>query len=410
MKTILHCDANNFYASVECRLDPTLKDKCVAVSGNPEKRHGIILAKNQKAKQMGVKTGEVIWEAKRKCPELILVPPQYDRYVEYSKRLFELYTQYTDRVESFGIDECWLDVTGSRRLFGNGYEIAERIRQRVKRETGLTVSVGVSYNKIFAKLGSDYKKPDAVTVISPDDYRDIVWKLSVSDMMMIGRRTAERLKKIGILTIGDLAQTDPRVLQKLLGINGLKLYENANGRGDDDVRLYYEQRIPKSVGNSTTMPRDVTRREEVQAVIMALAEMVAIRLRRHGFRAHGVHFGMKFNDLTYAGKQIKLPYSIDGAGQLRDAAMRLYDAYFSKEPLPIRALSLTAFDLCAGGSAEQLSLFENLAQREKTARLGQSIDALRVKYGYNVLKSASVMEFPFVCQDLEDSDFLPFKR
>ncbi len=212
MRKILHCDANNFYASIECMLDPTLKDKYVAVSGNPDKRHGIILAKNQKAKECGVKTGDVIWEAKRKCPNLVLVPPQFDKYVYYSNKIFDIYCQYTDRVEPFGIDECWLDVTGSMRLFKSATAIADELRERIKKEIGITISVGVSFNKIFAKLGSDMKKPDATTLISPDNFKSKVWPLDVSDLLMIGRKTEAKLKGLGINTIGDLANTNVDVL------------------------------------------------------------------------------------------------------------------------------------------------------------------------------------------------------
>ncbi|MDE6361912.1 MAG: DNA polymerase IV, partial [Clostridia bacterium] len=325
MKKILHCDANNFYASVECMLDPSLKDKYVAVSGNPDKRHGIILAKNQKAKECGIKTGEVIWEAKRKCPQLVLVPPQYDKYVYYSDKIFDIYCQYTDRVEPFGIDECWLDVTGSMRLFKSATAIADELRERIKKEIGITISVGVSFNKIFAKLGSDMKKPDATTLISPDNFKKKVWGLDVGDMLMIGRKTADKLKALGIVTIGDLANTNPKILTDKFGINGQKMYDNANGVNDEEVRLYYDKHIPKSVGNSTTMPKDVTSRDEVKAVIMALSEMVAVRLRKHGFVAGGIHLGVRYNDLTYMGKQTKLPFKINSASCLCDMAMDIYD-------------------------------------------------------------------------------------
>ena len=342
MRKILHCDANNFYASIECMLDPTLKDKYVAVSGNPDKRHGIILAKNQKAKECGVKTGDVIWEAKRKCPNLVLVPPQFDKYVYYSNKIFDIYCQYTDRVEPFGIDECWLDVTGSMRLFKSATAIADELRERIKKEIGITISVGVSFNKIFAKLGSDMKKPDATTLISPDNFKSKVWPLDVSDLLMIGRKTEAKLKGLGINTIGDLANTNVDVLISKFGINGQKIYDNANGNNSEEVRLYYDKHIPKSIGNSTTMPKDVVLRDEAKAVIMALSEMVAIRLRKYGFIAGGVHLGMRFNDLSYVGKQSKLPYKINSASSICDFAMEIYDSF--QHTLPLRLLSVTTFD------------------------------------------------------------------
>ena len=407
MKKILHCDANNFYASVECMLDPSLKDKYVAVSGNPDKRHGIILAKNQKAKECGIKTGEVIWEAKRKCPQLVLVPPQFDKYVYYSDKIFNIYCQYTDRVEPFGIDECWLDVTGSMRLFKSATAIADELRERIKKEIGITVSVGVSFNKVFAKLGSDMKKPDATTVISPNNFKKKVWGLDVGDMLMIGRKTADKLKGLGIVTIGDLANTNPKILVDKFGVNGQKMYDNANGINDEEVRLYYNKHIPKSVGNSTTMPKDVTSRDEVKAVVMALSEMVAVRLRKYGFVAGGIHLGVRYNDLTYMGKQTKLPFKINSARCLCDQAMEIYDSI--KHPNPLRLLSVTAFDLSKGDEVLQMSLFDD-ERTQKLRRLDKSVDEIRQKYGYNALKSASLLEYPFVTDGLEDSDFLPFKK
>ncbi len=407
MRKILHCDANNFYASIECMLDPTLKDKYVAVSGNPDKRHGIILAKNQKAKECGVKTGEVIWEAKRKCPNLVLVPPQFDKYVYYSNKIFDIYCQYTDRVEPFGIDECWLDVTGSMRLFKSATAIADELRERIKKEIGITISVGVSFNKIFAKLGSDMKKPDATTLISPDNFKTKVWPLDVSDLLMIGRKTEAKLKGLGINTIGDLANTNVDVLISKFGINGQKIYDNANGNNSEEVRLYYDKHIPKSIGNSTTMPKDVVLRDEAKAVIMALSEMVAIRLRKYGFIAGGVHLGMRFNDLSYVGKQSKLPYKINSASSICDFAMEIYDSM--QHTLPLRLLSVTTFDLSKGEEMQQLSLFDD-ERVEKLRRIDASLDKIREKYGYNALKSASLLEYPFVTDGLEDSDFLPFKK
>lgn len=407
MRKILHCDANNFYASIECMLDPTLKDKYVAVSGNPDKRHGIILAKNQKAKECGVKTGDVIWEAKRKCPNLVLVPPQFDKYVYYSNKIFDIYCQYTDRVEPFGIDECWLDVTGSMRLFKSATAIADELRERIKKEIGITISVGVSFNKIFAKLGSDMKKPDATTLISPDNFKTKVWPLDVSDLLMIGRKTEAKLKGLGINTIGDLANTNVDVLISKFGINGQKIYDNANGNNSEEVRLYYDKHIPKSIGNSTTMPKDVVLRDEAKAVIMALSEMVAIRLRKYGFIAGGVHLGMRFNDLSYVGKQSKLPYKINSASSICDFAMEIYDSF--QHTLPLRLLSVTTFDLSKGEEMQQLSLFDD-ERVEKLRRIDASLDKIREKYGYNALKSASLLEYPFVTDGLENSDFLPFKK
>lgn len=408
MKTILHCDANNFYASVECFLNPSLRGKFVAVSGNPEKRHGIILAKNQAAKKCGVKTGETIWQAKQKCPDLVCVPPHFDTYVDFSNRIFDIYSQYTDRVQPFGIDECWLDVTGSKRLFGDGRTIADTLRERIKREIGVTISVGVSFTKIFAKLGSDMKKPDATTVITPENFRDLVWKLDCADLLMIGRRTAEKLHKIGIFTIGDLANTDVEILRRLLGVNGVKLHESANGIEDDEVRYSYEKYVPKSVGNSTTLPADVSTREQLCAVVFALCEMVATRMRKHGFVGEGIGIGLRFNDLSHIGKQSAMPPT-DSAMQLCDCAMSLVDKIYTfGKDLPVRAVSVGVFDLLTQGSERQTSIFDS--EELHGHSLGTALDKIRSRYGYNSILSASVLQNAVICDGLEDSDFQPFKK
>ncbi len=408
MKTILHCDANNFYASVECYLNPSLRGKFVAVSGNPEKRHGIILAKNQAAKKCGVKTGETIWQAKQKCPDLVCVPPHFDTYVDFSNRIFDIYSQYTDRVQPFGIDECWLDVTGSKRLFGDGRTIADTLRERIKREIGVTISVGVSFTKIFAKLGSDMKKPDATTVITPENFRDLVWKLDCADLLMIGRRTAEKLHKIGIFTIGDLANTDVEILRRLLGVNGVKLHESANGIEDDEVRYSYEKYVPKSVGNSTTLPADVSTREQLCAVVFALCEMVATRMRKHGFVGEGIGIGLRFNDLSHIGKQSAMPPT-DSAMQLCDCAMSLVDKIYTfGKDLPVRAVSVGVFDLLTQGSERQTSIFDSEEMHGHS--LGTALDKIRSRYGYNSILSASVLQNAVICDGLEDSDFQPFKK
>ncbi len=408
MRTILHCDANNFYASVECALNPGLRDKFVAVSGDPEKRHGIILAKNTAAKACGVKTGETIWQAKLKCPQLICVPPHFDKYVEYSRRIFSIYTQYTQRVEPFGIDECWLDVTDSLKLLGSGEKIAEELRERIKREVGVTVSIGVSFTKVFAKLGSDMKKPDAVTVITPENFKSKVWGLDASEMLMVGRRTAAKLAGVGMHTIGDLANADERVLHRMLGVNGDKLRSEARGEGSDDVRLSYETDDPKSIGNSTTLPRDIVTREEVESVVTALAEMVATRLRKHGFVGRGIAVGIKYSDLTGEGKQ-RIIADTDSAAAIAREAMATIDAIYSfGADMPIRALSVTVYDLTASDAATQTSMFDKDA--DKQHRLGKTLDTIRSKYGYLSIRSASVLANAPLCEGLVVTDFKPFDR
>ncbi len=261
---ILHSDMNNFYASVEILYDPTLRDKPVAVAGDEEARHGIVLAKNDIAKRFGIRTGQVLWEARQQCPGLVCVPAHYERYLAFSAQARDIYTSYTDQVESFGLDECWLDVTGSVGLFGEGPAIADDIRGRMKRELGLTVSIGVSFNKVFAKLGSDMKKPDATTVITPENYRDKAWSLPVSDLLYVGPATTRKLNQYGITTIGELAQANPDLLYWLLGKNGIMLHQFANGQDHSGVRRYYAVPPMKSIGNSTTAPRDLVSESSVQ--------------------------------------------------------------------------------------------------------------------------------------------------
>lgn len=408
MKTILHCDANNFYASVECFLNPALKDKYVAVSGNPEKRHGIILAKNQLAKECGVKTGETIWQARQKCPELICVPPNFDKYVEYSNRIFDIYSQYTDRVEPFGIDECWLDVTGSKRLFGDGQKIADTLRERIKKDMGITISVGVSFTKAFAKLGSDMKKPDATTVITEQNFKSKVWSLDCKDLLMVGSKTGAKLKKIGICTIGDLANSDVNVLKKMLGINGVKLYESANGIEDTQVRHSYQKFVPKSIGNSTTLPKDIKSKDEVLAVLTALSEMVMTRARKYGFVGEGVSIGVKNSELNWVGKRCIIPPT-DSAFRLCEYAMGLFEQLYDlTNNLPVRALGVSIFNLTKQDQECQLSLFDFC--KEEDSSLSKAVDKIRQKYGYNAILSASVMQNAIICDGLEDSDFLPFKK
>ena len=256
-RAILHSDLNCFYASVEMMLDPALKGKAVAVCGSTEDRHGIVLAKSELAKKAGVKTGMVNWEARQCCRDLITVPPQYDQYLKYSKLTQAIYQRYTDLIESFGMDECWLDVSGSRRVFGEPMTIAEEIRQTVREELGLTVSIGVSFNKIFAKLGSDMKKPDAITEISEDSYKEKIWPLACSEMIYCGPATTKKLAGYGIHTIGDVAQTDPLFLKRLLGVNGLALWSYANGK--DQSRVMHRDFVSpvKSIGHGITCVSDL---------------------------------------------------------------------------------------------------------------------------------------------------------
>ena len=383
-RVILHCDLNNFYASVETLLHPELKGKAVAVCGDPEKRHGIVLAKSEAAKAAGVKTAEAIWQAKRKCPELITVPPTYSEYLKYSR-------------------------SGSGKLFGTGKEIAESVRKRVKEETGgLTVSVGVSFNKIFAKLGSDLKKPDAVTVIDRGNFREVAWKLDVGEMLYIGAATREKLKTLGIKTIGDLALTPDRVITNLFGKNGLKMLENARGENSDPVKTYTDNAPPESVGNGLTAPEDVGSLQGAAKIIYALGETVAFRLRGYAMKGETVSVDLRDNALKHTSKQGKLPYPTDSADVICDFATKLVaDNYDFIRAKPLRTITLTVSGLSGADEFTQGSFFEK--DNEKAEKLGKSIDNLRKKYGFGVLKRGVNMDSSDAVSP-RDEGFLPFDK
>ena len=405
-ENILHCDANNFYASVEMAKDPSLVGKNIAVCGDPAKRHGIILAKSEGAKRLGVKTGQTIREAQRLCPDLILIPPDFASYVKYSKALFSLYTSYTDRVESFGLDECWLDVSGSHTLFGSTEKIATELRNRSREELGLTISVGISFTKVFAKLGSDYKKPDAQTIISRENYREIAWPLPVENILMVGEGANSFLRSVGIRTIGDLAQADKTLLLSRLGKMGVTLHEWANGEDDSPVKYYYEIRTPESIGNGSTAEKDLTTREECIRLITVLSERVATRLRKHKMLAGGVHLVIKYHTMTTRGKQMRIDIPTGSATDLKHYATILLDAMWKEgSSLPVRALTVTTIYLIESGEYVPTSLFEN-GESDKHTRLERSIDLIRDKYGYDIIHRGNLP----VDDEEYDEDSKPFNR
>lgn len=407
-RVILHCDLNNFYASVECVLNPALKDIPLAVSGNPEKRHGVILAKNELAKKAGVKTGDVIWEAKQKEPSLKCVPPHFSHYMEYSSRVFDIYTRFTSRVEPFGPDECWLDCTGSVKLFGSGEKIAGVIRETVKKETGLTVSVGVSFNKVFAKLGSDMKKPDGTTVIGRGNFRGKIWPLPASDMLMIGKKTAAALKKLNILTIGDIAAADTALLRAHFGINGEKMKNNALGLDCEPVREYNKSKTAESFGHGMTATRDLSVYEEADVLIAYLAEKVAFRMRKAGVRGYGVHLTLRSSMLTHASRQTKLSYPVCAGRDIEAAAGKLLRDLW-KQDYPIRTVTVSVFDLVPEPEVGQISMFDG-EKHEKVENLEKTIDKIRSKYGHNTIGRAGLSGADFIYDKNDDEDFLPFKR
>jgi len=305
-RTILHSDCNCFYASVELLHHPELRGKPVAVGGDPEARHGIVLTADYTAKRYGVKTGMALWQAKQVCPDITFLPPRMDLYLRFSRMAQEIYADYTDKREPYGIDESWLDVTDSATLKGDGFHIAQEISSRMKKELGITVSVGVSFNKIFAKLGSDYKKPDAITTMYEDEFQRKAWCLPVSDLLYVGNATNKKLYSMGIRTIGDLAKSDETLLVRKLGKMGSILWAFANGYDESPVKLENTSAPVKSVGNSTTTPRDMETDEDVKIVLYILAESVAARLRENGFRCRTVEISVRDKELFHFSKQVKL--------------------------------------------------------------------------------------------------------
>lgn len=390
-RIILHSDCNCFYASVECALNPALKGKPVAVSGNPEKRHGIILAKSEEAKKFGVKTGEAIWQAKKKCPQLITLPPNFSKYVEYSKSVKEIYYKYTDMVESFGLDEAWLDVTGSTRLFGNGYKIAQQIRSRIKKELDITVSIGVSYNKIFAKLGSDYKKPDAVTLINKSNYKHMVWSLPAEDLLYVGSATKKKLNSLGIFTIGQIANTPVDILKKNLGKWGQMLHSFANGNDTSTVALYGETSPVKSIGNSTTSPRDLKDITDVKIIMGVLADSVARRMREQGLSCMLVSITVRDNSLCSFTRQKKLLSYTDITSEILSTALALFKESYSWKK-PIRSLGLSVSELTCKDSGTQLSLFEDNKKRLRQESLDKTTDALKNRFGNFIINPAVMLK------------------
>ena len=387
-RVILHCDLNCFYASVELLSHPDLRDIPTAVCGDPASRHGIILAKNEPAKRCGVQTAETIWQARKKCPGLVLLPSHHALYREYSKRVNAIYEQYTDLVEPFGIDESWLDVTGSLHLFGgDARALADALRERMKQELGLTLSVGVSFNKVFAKLGSDYKKPDATTVISRENWQEIVWPLPVGDLLYVGAAARRLLHQYGVDTIGQLAACRPEMLETLMGKMGIQLYEYANGLDHDAVRSRYEAEPVKSVGNGTTFPQNLTTRIQVQSGIAMLADSVATRLRRCGLYAGGIQVTVRDPEFHDRSRQKQLTSPTRLIRDLTGEAMALTETLWHP-PAPVRALTVTAIHLVDEADAyEQVDLFgvSSGPKKEKQERLEAAMDRIRGKYGADAI-------------------------
>ena len=389
-RVIFHCDLNSFYASVELLDHPELKDKPVAVCGDPESRHGIILAKNEPAKQYKVQTAETIWQARRKCPDLVLLPAHHWKYREYSKKVNAIYERYTDLVEPFSIDESWLDVTGTLHLFGgDGRALADEIRRVIRQELGLTVSVGVSFNKVFAKMGSDYKKPDAVTVFGREQMESVIWKLPAQALLFVGPHTGKTLEKFGIHTIGDIARMELPAMRRMLGRAGEALWTYANGLDTSPVAAAGAAEPPKTIGNSTTLPHDVTSEEEVRRTLLELAESVASRLRHQGMKAGEVQLTVKSGDFQEYQRQCRLEPAVCDARSLYRAALELYrkeDRRWSVRLLGLRAGKLVE------ASGAQVSFFDRTEGLEREERLETAVDALRERFGGGSVRRGTALE------------------
>jgi len=389
-RTILHADCNGFFASVECVRNPNLRRVPMAVCGDPEQRHGIILAKNELAKAYGITTAETVWQAQKKCPELVLVPPHHDEYEEYSHRVNAIYARFTDMVEPFGIDESWLDVTGSRLLFGDGVTIADCLRQTVRDETGLTISVGVSFNKVFAKLGSDYKKPDATTVFSRDVVEEKIYPLPVTSLLYVGRAAAKALEGMYIRTIGELARADRAFVAARLGKMGEMIHDYACGLDDSPVAHYGERREVKSVGNGLTFPRDLVGYDEIHTGVVLLADTVASRLRQSGRYATVVQVTLKSPSLHSVQRQMGVR-ATDLARDITAASMQLIRQHWG-ENAPLRMLTITASSLTDERQSEQLSLFEDTPDDyERQSRIAGAMDSIRGRFGSDAIGPAATM-------------------
>ena len=389
-RTILHSDCNSFYASVECLHRPEIRDRPVAVGGDVEQRHGIILAKNDHAKRYGIKTGEALWQARQKCPDLVIVPPRFEDYKRFSRLCHQIYLDYSDRVEPYGLDECWIEVTAKGV---NGVQLAQEIRCRIKEELGITVSIGVSYNKIFAKLGSDYKKPDAVTEIRRDNFKEIVWPLPVGDLLYVGRATQRKLESYCKHTIGDLAGTPEKTLKGWFGKWGSVLHAFANGFDSTPVTCYEDHEDVKSIGNSTTTPRDLANSEDVKIIMYVLADSVARRLREQGFKGRTVSIAVRDNQLSSFTRQHTLSRYTNITAEIAQIGMDLFERHYYWQK-PIRSLGISISDLVSDSAPLQLDLFGSGQEQLRRERLDTTVDGLKRRFGTNAVRPAVLLQDP----------------
>ncbi|MCM3566698.1 DNA polymerase IV [Neobacillus mesonae] len=383
-RVILHVDMNSFYASVEMAYDPSLKGRPLAIAGNVEERRGIIVTCSYEARKYGVKTTMPLWEAKKLCPHLIVKKPNFDRYRAASMGMFGILRQYTPLVEPVSIDEGYMDITDSFEL-GSPIEIAESIQKQILKQLDLPCSIGIAPNKFLAKTASDMKKPMGITILRKRDIPAVLWPLETNEMHGVGKKTAEKLKTIGIHTIGQLAKANEIQLKKLLGINGIRLKERANGVDKRHVDPESVEEF-KSIGNSTTLPRDMTNQQDLFHILESLAETVSIRLKRKNVLAVTLGITIRYKDRKTITRSKKLGNPIQQKEDIALAAKQLFLKHWNGDP--VRLLGITGYDLVEPDFAyKQLDLFsyEKDAQKEP---LIQTLSSLREKYGKNIIERA----------------------
>ncbi len=395
-RLIFHCDCNNFYASCECLEKPELKNVPMAVAGDPKYRTGVVVAKNELAKRAGVKTTDTVWQAQRKCPGIVFVPPRHALYAKISKQVNAIYHEYTDYLEPASIDESYLDMTGAPEYYGlTALQLADTLRKRVREEIGVTISVGVSDNKVFAKMGSDYKKPDATTLITRENYRELLWKLPIGDLLFAGKATVGELHKHSILTIGDLATRERSWLGLLLGKGGQQLWDFANGLDTSPVRLWGEKEEIKSVSRGMTFRRDLVTPEEAWCGLSVLTDEVAMQLRHHGLKGAVVQLHIKTPELKTISRQVTLDHYTSLHKEILDTCMDILRTHWHiGEKAPIRALTAGVTHLLPADQAtEQLDLFalagmgeKPAMNREKQERLEAAMDKIRLKHGNSSIR------------------------
>lgn len=389
-RSILHCDINHCYAQIEEMLNPQLKLKPMAVGGNREERHGIILAKNLKAKQFGIKTGETWAEAVTKCPDLVMLEPQYHYYQKIAEQVKDIYRRYSDQVEDFGLDEAWIDLTASLRLFGSAEEIGRRIQKEVYQQQGLTISIGLSFNKIFAKMASDLVKPNGFVIVHEDNFKEIFYPLDVQDLFYVGRATKKKLHQFGIDTIGQLAQWDLTYMRRYFGKVGEMLWYFAQGEDISEVAFTSDADPVKSVGNSITAIHDLHTYQEAHLILRVLAESVASRLRNGGYKGSVVSLTMRNRYLEHWSAQMKLTRSTSLAEEILTAAKTILADKWD-EAVPLRSVGISVSSLIGDSLSDQLSLFQDEHERVRQQQLEQTMDTIRQRFGFYKVKHCSLL-------------------